>query len=714
MARPALRLRADWLILSVAAILGTSSCKSVETPAVAVPVAPAVTVDMRIGWLLRLEQSRTLRDLGLAPAVVDPAVPRAAQFKPAMVPALDALALDPDPTLRRRAVLAIGRVGSPEAVPLLTGALQDPDEDVRATAAFALGLVGSDARTALPALLGVLTDPSPLLRGRAIEALGLVGEASAAPAIANASGACPALFAGIAPDDEEPKTPEIEACRLALYALTRLKDYEQLSRITLNASGQPVSQWWPLAYALQRIGDKRAAPALLSLATVPGVNTAGFAIRGLAALKDPAGVPVATALLKNTAADVKLRVAAARALGQIGGAASGALLEVLAQPSIPQNLALEIVTAIGVSGQASSFDALLDRLTSPSPAMRAAAVTAAAKINPDSFLLVASSLGRDPDWSVRAALAGALAGFPRERVTAALADMTQDEDARVHGPALEALAAVKVADLATRLFTSLEAADFVERGTAARLIGESKPDGGVAHLVAAYARGESDTAYGARAAALEALSKYGGAEAQAAIRRGLSDRAWPVRVRAAELLHDMGDQSAAPARPALLRQPPEFFQTPAIVRPPFSPHAFIDTALGTIEIELHVTDAPITSHTFVELARSGFYNGMPIHRVVPAFVVQAGDPRGDGEGGPGFTLPDELNPTPFLRGTVGMALDWRDTGGSQWFITVTPQPHLDAKYTAFGHVVAGAELLDALSQWDTIRGIRVWDGVEFR
>jgi len=299
-------------------------------------------------------------------------------------------------------------------------------------------------------------------------------------------------------------------------------------------------------------------------------------------------------------------------------------------------------------------------------------------------------------------------------VSAALGDLAQDDDARVHGPALEALAAVKSADLSTRLLSALEAPDFVERGTAAKLVGANKLDGGVARLVAAYARGESDSAYGARAAALEGLSKYGGDEAKAAIRRGLSDRAWPVRVRAAELLREMGEASAVPARPALLRQPADFFQTPAIVRPPFSPHAFIDTALGTIEIELHVVDAPMTSHTFVELARSGFYNGMPIHRVVPAFVVQAGDPRGDGEGGPGFTVPDELNTAPYLRGTVGMALDWRDTGGSQWFITLTPQPHLDAKYTVFGHVVAGADVLDGLSPWDTIRGIRVWDGVDFK
>ena len=715
MAPTALRLRAGWFVWSFAVWLAATSCKSVSPASpIVLPAAPAVTVDMRIGWLLRLEQSRTLRDLGLQPFLLDPALPRAAQFTPAMSPSLDALAMDPDATLRRRALLAIGRVGAPEGVPWLISALQDPDADARAMAAFALGLVGADAKAAIPSLETALSDTSIVVRGRAIEALGLIGEPSAASAIVNASGGCAALIVNLAPDDEAPKSPDIDACRLALYALVRLKDYSALASVALAPSGQAVSHWWPVAYALQRINEARAAPALVTLASVPGVDTAGFALRGLTALKDPAVVPVATALLKNPNADVKLRVAAARALGQIGGAASAPLVDALASPSLPDNLAIEVVAAIGASGATASFDALLDRLTDRSPAMRAAALTAAAKLNPDSFLLIASSLGRDPEWSVRAALATAFAAFPRERITAALGDLAQDEDARVHSAALESLAAVKSLDLTTRLFAALEAADFVERGTAARLLGETKPENGVARLVAAYARGESDTAYGARGAALEALAKYGGDEAKAAIRRGLSDRSWPVRERAAELLRQLGDPTAAPARPALLRQPVEFFQSPAVIRPPFSPHAFIETAAGTIEIELHIVDAPVTSHTFIDLARSGFYNGMPIHRVVPAFVVQAGDPRGDGEGGPGYTQPDELNPTPYLRGTLGMALDWRDTGGSQWFITLTPQPHLDAKYTAFGHVVNGADILDTLSQWDVITRIRVWDGVDFK
>ena len=112
----------------------------------------------------------------------------------------------------------------------------------------------------------------------------------------------------------------------------------------------------------------------------------------------------------------------------------------------------------------------------------------------------------------------------------------------------------------------------------------------------------------------------------------------------------------------------------------------------------------------MRLAREGFFDGLSFHRVVPNYVVQGGDPRHDSEGGPGYTLRDELNELPYLRGTVGMALDWRDTGGSQFFITHSPQPHLDGRYTAFGRVVAGMEVVDALRPGDRILRILVWDG----
>ena len=158
--------------------------------------------------------------------------------------------------------------------------------------------------------------------------------------------------------------------------------------------------------------------------------------------------------------------------------------------------------------------------------------------------------------------------------------------------------------------------------------------------------------------------------------------------------------------------PAAIYESGALIDPPVSTAVFLDTDRGTIEIELAVLDAPLTVENFVRLARMAHFDGVIIHRVVPDFVIQSGDPRGDGEGGPGYTIRDEISERPYLRGTVGMALDaWGDTGGSQFFITHSPQPHLDARYTVFGRVIAGMDVVDQIQQGDVIRRVRVWDGV---
>ena len=188
-----------------------------------------------------------------------------------------------------------------------------------------------------------------------------------------------------------------------------------------------------------------------------------------------------------------------------------------------------------------------------------------------------------------------------------------------------------------------------------------------------------------------------------------------VRVRAAGLLRDSRPATGvaeAAIRPAVAGRPLDDQEWQTLVSPRFSPHAYIETDRGVIEVELAILDAPLTVANFMALARKGFFDGVAIHRLVPDFVVQQGDPRGDGEGGPGYTIRDEINTRPYLRGTVGMALDWEDTGGSQFFITHSPQPHLDGRYTVLGHVVDGMDVVDRLVPWDVIRRVRIWDGLE--
>jgi cyclophilin family peptidyl-prolyl cis-trans isomerase len=135
--------------------------------------------------------------------------------------------------------------------------------------------------------------------------------------------------------------------------------------------------------------------------------------------------------------------------------------------------------------------------------------------------------------------------------------------------------------------------------------------------------------------------------------------------------------------------------------------AEIATARGAFRVELLAEDAPLTVASFRALAEKRFFDGIVIHRVVPDFVVQTGDPRGDGSGGPGYAIRDEINPIRYARGAVGMALSGPDTGGSQWFVALSPQLHLDGGYTVFGRVLEGLDVLDRAEQDDRLVSVRV-------
>jgi len=136
--------------------------------------------------------------------------------------------------------------------------------------------------------------------------------------------------------------------------------------------------------------------------------------------------------------------------------------------------------------------------------------------------------------------------------------------------------------------------------------------------------------------------------------------------------------------------------------------AILTTDKGIFTIDLLPEDAPLTVDNFIKLAKANYFNGLAIHRVVPNFVMQDGDPRGDGNGGPGWQIRCELNMVEYERGAVGMALSGKDTGGSQWFVTHSPQPHLDGGYAVFGRVnETGMKVVDKLVRGDKILSVKI-------
>ena len=133
---------------------------------------------------------------------------------------------------------------------------------------------------------------------------------------------------------------------------------------------------------------------------------------------------------------------------------------------------------------------------------------------------------------------------------------------------------------------------------------------------------------------------------------------------------------------------------------------------GDIVIELFDKEAPGTVQNFIDLINKGFYNGLRFHRVIPGFVAQGGCPNGNGRGGPGYTIKDELigNPHKHERGALSMAHRGPNTGGSQFFIVYEPQPHLDGVHTVFGKVIEGMDVVDGIHQGAIMETVEVIEG----
>jgi cyclophilin family peptidyl-prolyl cis-trans isomerase/HEAT repeat protein len=625
---------------------------------------------------------------------------------------LERLARAGEPDTRRRTALALGRLLELEGREILLGLLADRHPDVAAAAAFALGQRGDTA--AVPHLAAVLGDGTAPPASVASEAAYALGKIRGEPARA----ALRRVLAAPAP------APEVVGS--ALLAMWRLPRGDEHSEIVRWTGARDPELRWRAAYALVRRPDPRSVPVLVGLAGDPDPRVRAQAVRGLTApLADSAGVgavsvlPVVAGLVRD--ADYATRVNAVRSLGTFSRPAAveplrAALLGTEAHLAIA---AAESLGRLGVEafGAAGDLEARAGDDAAPE-AVRLAALQALGRVDGIRAAVLSRSLSRSGRWRERAAAARtAVALGPPGR--ALWLEMVGDEDPRVAAAALDgaiSAAGGSVEPLRPQLLEALGARDVQLRATALRGLAVLSSAEVLPLLLDAFGRARADDRPDAALAALDAIAALrvaGTSGARSLFRRFPRPEDYLVRARAVALFGDTAVQAWGPVRPIETGLTREDYRdiVERWVVPAASgrlPRARIVTEEGTLELELFAADAPLTVRNLARLAARGdYFAGQEWPRVVPNFVVQGGDPRGDMSGGPGYAIRDELNLHRYGRGTLGMALSGPDTGGSQFFLTHSPQPHLDGGYTVFGRTVAGQEITERILPGERILRIEV-------
>ncbi len=610
---------------------------------------------------------------------------------------------DPAPRVRGRAAVALGRIGRADAAYSLTRLLDDSSPYVRLTAAFALGqLEGELPSGTIERLTEALTDAHPEVQGRAGQALARKGGDAAAELVANAllrelpSGPRPYQWR----EDTASSTlsPAYPNLRLGLFALARLDSVSESLRVLATDERTLRFYWWPAAWTTARLEGNELRDLLEQYSRSPDADERVWGLRGLArtGTERPCEFIVRQLIDPNE----KVRIEAIRAVAALGiQEANDQMVKMLTSDTT--YVRVEILKALGTVRAPEAVELLIDWISDPSPWVRQHALGALAHQDPDTFWLLAAGLSPDPSWRVRTSMVELFSAMSDPRAVALLRALSDDEDARVRARAITALVEVDPESSKPLLLSRLKAEDAYERIAAIQGLTKLQILDAVEPLKEAFFR---ESVREAKIALLNAIDELDPSAGEQIARTGAGDRDWLVRRRAVAIA---GLPASAVGDVGVDR---DISLYEGLLEPKFTPQAFIHTDRGTIELELFVIDAPLTVANFIRLARDGYYNGLSFHRVVPNFVIQAGDPLGDSTGGPGYTIRCEINRRAFVRGTVGMALDGKDTGGSQFFITHLPQPHLDGDYTAFGQVTKGMEVVDRIESEDTIREIAIWDG----
>ena len=609
--------------------------------------------------------------------------------------------LDSSASVRRDLAVALGRIGDGRGRGMLQGLLIDSEPTVRQSAAFALGELA--VPEAVPALLRAAVDDDAATGVLAVEALGKLQ----AP-LADVRRTLTAL------------DPPEAALRLA-PALFRFKEDSLVDAAAeLLASPDPAVHAGA-AYALGRDARAGALPHLRRLLSDPEPKVRAWAARGLGDVGDLSDFSRLEAVLADPALSPRIQAvrAGARILARTQAVAPlgwGLLLAGLLNDPMPGVRAIALESASGWIAQPEVRQAVLRLLANGEPRERELALLALAQANDaaaaDAVRVAATAAGVF-GRALRASAAEAAGVLGLDDLVEKL---VADPEPMVRVAAIEALLAgelgeagdprAEVARIARRFLSD---PDPTVRATVLDAVVEA-PELPVSVLGKALAAAEHDSLTDARLAGVRALAARGLAmptesEAAVAILESLAeDKEFLVRRAAAAALERLGETRPEVGPVASSRTGPVYSEI--LAQTDHARVVEVTTARGKFRIRLDCPQAPLTCLSFLQLAGQGFFDGLTFHRVVPDFVVQTGDPRGDGWGGPGFALRDEINRLRFGRGAVGMALSGPDTGGSQFFIALSPQPHLDGGYTVFGQVEGDDAVLDRIRQEDGLLSIR--------
>ncbi len=626
--------------------------------------------------------------------------------------------LHPNAEVKRRATVALGRMQDAQAVPTLAGLLDDSNAAVRIEAAFALGQIADPAATNV--ILKHSNDEKDLeVRLTLIEALSKVAKDSLPPAIDST------LVRQL--DDDIPIVRAETALALGRLAQRNLKGKNWGDKLRPLLQDHAEEVRWRAAYALMRLSDSTTASALFPALNDRSPRVRMQAARALGLLRDP----FAFALLKNAAnadSDWRVRVNAAAALGQIDlpGNQFISPRDVPVADSCP-HVQLTALRALGnaaararKAGQLAVSESLAvflaDQLRSPTPEVdmcadwRAAAAAAYALAQARGQAAIADLLpwASHPEKHLRAEIAHALGVMDAPEAFPILEKLANDSDNLVRLAALESLPKSAAQKRALPIYlNALSRGDAVLTAVAAQILAADsvqRHEYGPA-IIAAYRQLEPPIDVECAQMIFNALADCGNRAAQSLLEEALKTPDKPFARAAASALQKLTGKDYTEFLPKTGAVQQDF--TIAEIKALRGARARVATARGEIELELLPEEAPLTVLNFTRLAARRFFDGLEVHRVVPNFVIQSGDPRGDMWGSPGYAIRSEFNRLRYVRGAVGMASAGPDTEGSQWFITHSDQPHLDGRYTIFARVRKGMEIVEALQVGDKIQHVTI-------